>query len=88
MGETIQEPARPSGPRMLAGAAEGRKIRDRRHGSPSNRADGHVTHHYLPLVALKWVAVALGVLMMLVVAPLVDLAVSTWSGLRRLFWTR
>lgn len=88
MAETIHESARPSGTGTFADGGEGRKIRDRRHGTPSNRVDAEVTRDHLPLLALKWVAVGLGVLMMLVVAPLLDLVVSMWSGLRRLFWAR
>jgi hypothetical protein len=45
-----------------------------------------VTRTNLPLAALKWIAVVLGVLGMLVVAPLVDVVRSSVSGLRRLLW--
>jgi hypothetical protein len=65
--------------------AEGRKMTNRWHAPPSGRANTNVTRMHLPLAALKWVAVVLGVLSMLVVAPLVDLAGSGLSRLRLLF---
>lgn len=85
MLESAENPA--PGTRMQTGATaarEGRKIRNRRHAPPSGRADTDVTRTHLPLAALKWVAVVLGVLAMLVVAPLVDLVTSGFAGIRRL----
>ncbi len=87
MLETAKKSTEPSSTHSLATSArEGRKIRSGRHEPPSGRADAEVTRIHLPLAALKWVAVVLGVLSMLVVAPLVDLAASTLSRLRRLVW--
>ena len=85
MLESAETPAPGTGPQTAAtGAREGRKIGNRRHAPPSGRVDTQVTRTHLPLAALKWVAVVLGVLSMLVIAPLVDLVASGFAGVRRL----
>jgi len=84
MLETSKESAQPVDAELLASSGEWRKIPDRRHGPPSDRVDTYVTRNHLPLAALKWVAVVFGALMMLVVVPVVDLAGSALSRLRRL----
>jgi len=85
MLETADESIRPTDAQSLATSARGgRKIRNRWPESPSGWADANVRRMHLPLAALKWVAVVLGVLGMLVVAPLVDLVGSGLSSLRRL----
>jgi hypothetical protein len=84
MVETVHESAEQSRSEALPSTGEERKIPDCRHEPPSDHADAHVTRNHLPLTAFKWVAVVLGVLSMLVVAPLVDVVASTLSRLRRL----
>jgi hypothetical protein len=87
MLEPIEEPMPRTGAySVTTDLGEGHKIRNRWQTPPSDRANRDVTRTNLPLAALKWIAVVLGVLGMLVVAPLVDVVRSSVSGLRRLLW--
>jgi hypothetical protein len=85
MAETVRDSANPPAAHHLPPqGAGGHKIRRRWPEPPSGRANWIVTRTYMPFAALKWVAVGLGVLALLVIVPLVDLVGGTLLRLGRL----
>jgi hypothetical protein len=85
MAETARDSANPPAAPVLATSAAGRRnIQDRSSEPPSVRANWIVTSTHFALAALKWVAVGIGLVTMLVIVPLADLVGGSLSSVGRL----
>lgn len=86
MAETARDSANPPTAPMLSTSVAGRRSIRHRSSEPPDRANWIVTISHLPFAALKWLGVGVGVVTMLLIAPVVDLVGGSLLRLGRLLW--